>query len=116
MPKKSSEKNEKKPAKAKISGDEFEKKVKEMAQEGLTSEKIGEKLRQQGIHPREYGKKISRLMGEMYSSPDMANIQNKLDKISRHLEKNRQDKRAMREKDRIFAQLRKLREYSAKAK
>ena len=37
--------------------------------------------------------------------------QKKLKKVKKHLEKNKQDKRAMREKDRIFAQKRKLKKY-----
>ncbi len=114
MPKKSLKKTEKKPEKAekvKLSAAEFEEKVKQLAGEGLTSEKIGESLRKQGIHPKEFGKKISVLMGDRYSPPDVLNIKKKLDGILKHMEKNKQDKRAMREKDRIFSQLRKIRQY-----
>ena len=35
----------------------------------------------------------------------------KLERIKTHYQKNKQDKRAMREKDRIFAQVRKLKKY-----
>jgi|SRR3989304_1416378 len=114
MQKKSSEKTGKKLEKAekiKISIEEFEKKVKELGEQGLTSEKIGEKLRKEGIHPKEFGKKISVLMGNKYSPPDILNIQKKLDSILKHIEKNKQDKKAIREKDRIFSQLRKAKQY-----
>mgnify|MGYP001613396916 CR=1 FL=1 len=111
MPKKSSQKIEKKPEKARLSANEFENRVRELAEQGLTSEKIGEKLRKEGIHPKEYGKKLSKVMGNKYSSPDVLNIQAKLTGILKHIEKNKQDKKAMREKDRIFSQLKTLKEY-----
>ena len=111
MPRKISEEKEKKPEKVKISFEEFEKRVKQLAEEGLTSEKIGEKLRKEGIHPKEFEKKISEIMGKNYSPPDIVNIQKKLDNLIKHIEKNKQDKRAIREKDRVFAQLRKAKQY-----
>ena len=111
MPKKKTEKKEKKPEKVKVSFSEFEKKVQELAKQGLTSEKIGEKLKKEGIYSAEYGKKISDIMGDKYSSPDMINIQNKLEKIKKHIGKNKQDKKAVREKDRIYSQLRTLKKY-----
>jgi len=106
MPK---EKQEKK----KITQAEFEKKVIELAKKGLTSEKIGETLRQQGIHSKEYKKKISEILKEKgeYVNPDLKNVEEKLERIKEHQKKNKQDKRAMREKDRVFAQLRKLKKY-----
>lgn len=97
--------------KIKISQDEYEKKILELADKGLTSEKIGEELRKQNIHPKEYEKKISKILGEKYINPDLKNVEEKLERIKTHFEKNKQDKRAMREKDRIFAQLRKLKKY-----
>lgn len=118
MPKKSSTKKEEKISESpketmreKVSEQEFEKKVLELSKNGLTSEKIGEALKKQGIHPGEYSKKISKILGSLYVSPDLANVQSKLDRISRHMEKNRQDKRAMREKDRVFSQVRKIKKY-----
>ncbi len=92
---------------------EFEKKVIELAKSGLTSEKIGEELRKQGIHPKKFQKKISMILKEnkLYESPDLKNIESKLERIKSHYEKNKQDKRAMREKDRVFAQLRKTKKY-----
>ncbi|MCK5149664.1 hypothetical protein KAJ87_01955 [Candidatus Pacearchaeota archaeon] len=113
MPKKVEEKTEeKKKAKPKkLSIAEFEKKVIELVGKGLTSEKIGEELKKQGIHSKDYNKKISKILGEKYINPDLKNVENKLERIKKHYENNKQDKRAMREKDRIFAQLRKLKKY-----
>ena len=103
--------NEKTPKKKRISQLEFEKKIKELAKKGLTSEKIEEELKKQGIHPKEYNKKISKILEKEYSNPDLKNVQIKLEKIKKHYEKNKQDKRAMRERERIFAQLRKIKKY-----
>ena len=118
MPKKSSSKKEEKSTEApkesvkeKVSEQEFEKRVLELSKQGLTSEKIGEALKKQGIHSGEYSKKISKILGNSYVSPDLVNVQSKLDRINRHMEKNRQYKRAMREKDRIFSQVRKIKKY-----
>lgn len=106
MPEKNKEKTEKK-----LTQTEYEKKVKELAGKRLTAEKIGENLRKQNIHPKEYNKKISKILEDKYINPDLKNVEDKLEKIKKHYEKNKQDKRSMREKDRIFAQLRKLKKY-----
>ena len=112
MPKKSETKSKKKDSK-KISQKEFEEKVLEFADKGLTSEKIGEELKKQKIHPTEYDKKISKILKEKdkYINPDIKNIEEKLEKIKKHCEKHKQDKNSMREKDRIFAKLRKTKKY-----
>jgi len=109
---KKQEKTEKE-KKKKLSQVEFEKKVIALADKGLTSEKIGESLRKQGIHPQEYDKKISKILKEKekYENPDLKNVKDKLERIKKHYEKNKQDKKAMREKDRVFAHLRKLRKH-----
>lgn len=107
-------KDSKKPEKyQKLSQLEYEKKVLELAEKGLTSEKIGECLRKEGIHPKEYTKKISKILKEknQYIIPDIKNTEAKLKGIKEHYEKNKQDKRAMREKERVFQQLRILKEY-----
>jgi ribosomal protein S15P/S13E len=99
--------------KDKISEIEFEKKVLELSEKGLTSEKIGEELRKQNIHSKEYSKKISKILKEKgrYTSPDLKNIESNLKRIEKHYEKNKQDKRAKREKDRVFSQLRNIKKY-----
>ena len=97
----------------KLSQEEYEKKVLELTEKGLTSEKIGEVLKQEGVHPKEYEKKISKILKEKnrYIIPDIKNVEKKLVGIKSHYEKNRQDKRAKKEKDRIFSKLRKLKKY-----
>ncbi len=97
----------------KIIQTDFERKVIELAEKGLTSEKIGEELRKQNIHPKDFKKKISQILKEknIYQNPDLKNVEEKLERVKKHYGNNKQDKRAMREKDRIFAQLRKLKRY-----
>ncbi|GIU68542.1 MAG: hypothetical protein KatS3mg001_392 [Candidatus Pacearchaeota archaeon] len=113
MPKKQKQEKTKEESKKKISQEEFEKKVIELAKTGLTAEKIGENLRKEGIHPKEYNKKISKILKEknMYIIPEIKNLEEKLERISKHWEKNKQDKRAMRERERILSQIRKLKKY-----
>lgn len=98
----------------KLSEKEYEKKVIELSEKNLTAEKIGLELQKQGIHPGEYGRKISQILGKKYINPDVKNVEEKLAKIEKHYEINKQDKRAMRDKDRIFAKLRNLRKYQKK--
>ena len=117
MPKKIAKKLRKKPEKnlktKKIPQEEFEKKVIALADKGLTSEKIGEELKHQGIHSKEYDKKILKILKENNKdiNPDLKNVEEKLERIKKHNKTNKQDKRAKREKDRIFAQVRKLKKY-----
>ena len=101
------------PAKKKVSTSDYEKKVLELAETGLTSEKIGEKLRQGGIHSAEQSKTISQILKEKdkYQSPDLKNAEEKLEKLKTHYIKNKQDRRAMRDKDRIAAKVRKIKKY-----
>lgn len=111
MKEKEQEKIEKGPKKEKLSQEEYEKKVLELAEKGITGEKIGEILRNQNIHPSEYKKKISKILGKKYISPDLENLSKKLEKIKKHYSNNPQDKRAMREKDRIFSQVKNTERY-----
>jgi len=107
-------KEEKKTKKeTKLSQLEFEKKVLELAEKGITSEKIGETLRKEGIHSKEFSKKISKILkdAKKYVNPDLKNTEEKLNRITEHYNNNNQDKRAKREKDRVFAQVRKLKKY-----
>jgi ribosomal protein S15P/S13E len=114
MPKKAEEKveeTEKKTKKKTI--EEFEKRVLELHEAGLTSEKIGEALRKEEMHPKEFGKKISKILGNKYTNPDLKNLQEKLTKLEKHFEKNKKDRRAMRDKVKIAARLRRLKNYLA---
>lgn len=97
----------------KITQQEYEKKIIELAKTGLTAEKIGENLRKQKIHPQEFKGKISEILKKekVYIIPDTKNVEEKLENLIKHCEKNKQDKRAKREKERIFAQNRKLKKY-----
>jgi ribosomal protein S15P/S13E len=107
------EKNPKVEKSQKISQEDFEAKVVELAKKGLTSEKIGGTLRKEGIHTKEHSKKISFVLKEknIYVIPELKNIEEKLERIKKHSEKYKQDKRAMREKNRVFSQVRKMKKY-----
>jgi len=108
----------KKSKEKKITQTEFEKKIIELAEKNLTAEKIGEELKRQEIHSKDFSKKISQILKEknLYKSPDLKNVEDKLEKIRKHYDKNKQDKRAMRERERVFSMLRKLKKYFAKRK
>jgi ribosomal protein S15P/S13E len=105
------EKAEVKPEKKKLSQGEFEKEVLKLADSGLSAEKIGEELRKKGIHSKEYDGKISKIMGKKYVNPDLKNTEEKLKKLEAHFQKNKQDKKAMREKERIVSKLRKIKKH-----
>ena len=96
----------------KISQQEFETRVLELAEKEMTAEKIGEALRKEGIHPKEHAK-ISKILKSksLYQAPELKNIEEKLRRVTAQMEKNIQDKRAMREKERIFSLLRKNKAY-----
>ncbi|MBS3076577.1 hypothetical protein J4481_02445 [Candidatus Pacearchaeota archaeon] len=118
MPKKKTTEAKEKPVEKvakqkKLSQPDYEKKVIELAEGGMTSEKIGEELRRQGSHPQEYNKKISEILREknLYQDPELKNIEKKLAGVEKHYDKNHQDKRAKREKDRLFSHLRKIKKY-----
>ncbi len=120
MPKKSirtenkSEESEKKePVHKKLDTEEYEKKVIELAKNGMTSEKIGEILRKEGIHSQEYDKKISKILKkhDLYSSPDLKNIQKKLEGLDKHFQNNKQDKKAKKDREKIYGNYRKLKGY-----
>jgi len=113
MSKKSIKKQEEetKKSKEKPSQAEYEKKIIQLVEKGLTSEKIGEELRRQGIHPKEYRGRVSQILGKKYSNPDLINLEKKLAKIEEHTKKNKQDKKAIRERSRIFSSIRKIKKY-----
>ncbi len=97
----------------KLTQTQFEKKVIELADKGLTAEKIGEELRKQEIHPKEFSKKISKILKEKekYTDPELTNVEEKYNKLSKHTEKNKQDKRAIREKSRRLSHIRKIKKH-----
>jgi len=115
MPKKLEKKQEEKEEdKKKLTLEEYVKKVLELADKGLTAEKIGEELKRRSIHPKEHGKKISKILKDKYVNPDLKNSEEKLQKIEEHLKKNKQDKKAKRERSRVFSQVRKIKKYLKK--
>jgi len=95
---------------------EYEKRVLELAEKGLTSEKIGQLLRKEKIHPSGYPKKISKILKDKkkYINPDLKNIEAKLTKLQQHNAKHKHDRKAIRDKERIASQFRKLKNYFAK--
>lgn len=97
----------------KLTQEEFEKEVVKLAKQGITSEKIGQKLKEEGIHAKNFKIKVSQILikNKIYTQPDLKNVEEKLEAIKKHNEKFPQDKRSKREKDRVFAQLRKLKIY-----
>lgn len=97
----------------KLSNEKYEEKVIELAKEGLTSEKIGESLRKEGVHSKDYSKKISKILKEkeLYSNPDLKNIQKKLDSLDKHFQNNKQDKKAKKDREKIYGNYRKLNGY-----
>tara|TARA_B100000315_G_C14466373_1_gene536163 strand:+ start:654 stop:1019 length:366 start_codon:yes stop_codon:yes gene_type:complete len=97
----------------KLSQSEYEKRILDLAKKGLTSEKIGESLKKEGIQTKDFEKKISKILKEknLYQSPDLKNLEEKLERVKKHYEKNKQDKRSLRERERIFAEIRKLKKY-----
>ena len=100
---------------SKETGNNFEERVIKLAKEGLTAEKIGESLRKEGIHPQQH-EKISRILKRhnLYISPGVKNAEEKLKRIENHKSKNIQDKRAMRERERVFSLLQKEKSYYEK--
>jgi len=113
MPKQKTKKTGKgEPEARKLSLEEFEARVLGLAEKEMTAEKIGEALRKEGIHPKEHAK-ISRILKSknLYTIPEIKNLQEKLNRVKAQMEKNIQDKRATREKGRIFSLLRKHKQY-----
>ena len=57
---------------------------------------------------------ISKILKEkgLYTNPDLKNVEEKLKRIEKHAEKNKQDKRAIRERSRVFSHVRKIKKYN----
>lgn len=90
----------KKPAWLKFSDKEIEAIILKLAKQGFTSEKIGLILRDQYGIPKAklFGNRIGKVLKEhnLYTDTDMKNLEKKKQTIEKHLEKNKQDKRAKR--------------------
>ncbi len=108
-------KTKEKPTWMKMNEKDLEATVVKLAKEGLTSEKIGLELRDKYGVPttKVLGKKISKILKEndLYEDSTQVNLKKKQEKISQHLETNKQDKRAMRSFTIIRARLAKYKKY-----
>jgi ribosomal protein S15P/S13E len=86
----------------------------------LTSEKIGLILRDSYGIPKTniYDFKISHILkqAKLYKNPDLKNLTIKTEKLSKHLEKNKQDKRTARSLIITKAKLKKTKEYLERKK
>ena len=89
--------------------------IVKLAKQGLGPEKIGLVLRDEyGIPTAKlFGKKIGQILKEnnLYKDSDMEHLTKKEEIIKKHLEKNKQDKKAGRAKGIINARIRKIRKY-----
>lgn len=75
---------------------DIEKTIIELAKTGLTSEKIGLILKEKhGIKSvkKETGKRISKILKEnnIFIDPDIKNLKEKIDNLTKHIEKNKHD-------------------------
>lgn len=104
-----------KPAWMKLDEKELEAIVVKLAKQGLTCEKIGLELRDKYGVPttKVSGKKLGSILksNNLYVDATEKNLETKREKISKHLEKNKQDKRAMRSFTIIKARLAKYGKY-----
>jgi len=84
----------------------------------LTTEKIGLILRDTYGIPRThlYNFKISQVLKstDSYKNPDQKNIKKKVEKLTKHYEKNKQDKKTHRSLMITRAKLKKINDYLAK--
>ena len=114
MAKAKSKKSEsKKPAWLKYTKEEIKAIILKLTNKGLTAEKIGLTLRDQYGIPsvKLYNIKIKEVMGEKFSEPSVINLKNKLEKIIKHFEKNKQDTTAGRSLIVIKSKLKKRTNY-----
>jgi len=111
---KKSEKNEK-PLWLRYTQEEVKAIIIKLANKGLTSEKIGLVLRDRYGIPKIslYGLKIKQVLEEKekFQEPTVINLKNKLDKIIKHYEKHKHDKRAERSLIITRSQLKKREDY-----
>lgn len=93
-------KKSEKPLWLKYTQEEVKSIIAKLANKGFTSEKIGLFLRDQYGIPKVklFGLKIKEVMNEKgkFEEPTILNLKNKLNKIVKHYEKNKHDKRAER--------------------
>ncbi len=105
----------KKSEKKKLSKEEVKKKILALAKKGLTSEKIGLELKKQKIYVKDYNLKIGRFLKEnkLWKDPDIFNLQEKVKRLKKHVQENKQDtnvKPSQLKKEAKFLKLKKYRQ------
>jgi len=104
-----------KPVWLKYTEEEVREIILKLAEKGLTSEKIGLVLRDQYGIPKTkiYNIKIGQVLKEKnkFTDPSLLNLQKRTDRISGHVNKNKQDKKAGRSLILVKAKLKKVKDY-----
>lgn len=112
---KKSEKKFEKPVWLKYTAEEVKAIILKLANKGMTAEKIGLTLRDQYGIPKVklYGFKIKEVLQEKekYEDPNILNLEKKVKKISGHVKKHKNDKRAGLYQAITKAKLKKREEY-----
>ena len=110
MPRK---KLEKKAEEKEIKAGEIEKKVAELANQGLTSEKIGLILKREFKTSKASGVVIGKILkkANLFKDPDIENLRHRVEKLKKHLEKNKHDYKTKRTLAIKEAKLKKLIKY-----
>ncbi len=97
-------------------GKKIEELIIELAKKDLTSEKIGFVLKGQEICAKSAGIKISKILKKhnLYQDADFKNLTNNVEKLKKHLERNKHDYKAKRGLLIKAAKLRKIKTYKKK--
>lgn len=108
-----------KPIWLKLSEEDLKAVVLKLAKQGLTSEKIGLALRDTyGIPTTKiYNKKVGEILKEnkLYKDPTLENMKKRQEKMKKHLEENKQDKKTQRALAMISAKISKLQKYKKRS-
>ncbi|MBU1136460.1 MAG: hypothetical protein ABIG37_03855 [Nanoarchaeota archaeon] len=94
--------------KKKLTEKEIEKIVLDMAKKGMTSEKIGLELKSKHNTNTKIGKILKK--NKVFLDPDINNLEKKVEKLKKHIEKNKHDYRTKRAFSIKNAKLKKLKE------
>ncbi len=113
-----SAKQEQKPPWLKYKLEDVEKIVVNLARQGFTAEKIGLVLRDQYGIPtvRVYGTRLADILKKhnLYKPPELINLKRKVERIRKHMAKNKHDMRSKRALTITEAKLRKTMQYLEK--
>ena len=77
----------------KVEGKDMENLVIELAKQGLTSEKIGLKLKERGANIKDSNTKIGIILKKhnLFQNPDIKNLTTRVERMKKHLAKNKHD-------------------------